>query len=120
MQRQLKFRAWAEVEKGHKRIIEWETSRRLIAEWIGNEERGVEIMAWTGLKDKNGKEIYEGDITEWGDSKEKCRIDFDGGCFIFYGEEAPKSYAALSGCNEYMVIIGNIYEHPELLAAKQN
>lgn len=75
----------------------------------------LELMQYTGLKDSNGKEIYEGDISldwrdkpvvvEWNDELGSC------GCC---------GWDEFQGCgfvNVYqgMEVIGNIYENPELL-----
>jgi len=79
-------------------------------------ENGIELMQFTGLLDKNGKEIYEGDITK--DSTGVCLIDWNdklasfclrrnGWAFDhFFGEAVDPSDVE---------VIGNIYENPELL-----
>ena len=78
------------------------------------------IMQYTGLKDKNGKEIYEGDIVknlehghvfsvEWGIENES----YAGWSGVWQGKTfvAPLYNGPLVNCE----IIGNIYENPELL-----
>lgn len=79
------------------------------------------INQYTGLKDKNGNEIYEGDIvrftTNWnikheGESK-KHEVIFRDGMFGIKDSQSG-SMIKLSGWASFEVI-GNIYENPELL-----
>ena len=81
-----------------------------------------EIIQYTGLHDKNGKEIYEGDIMNWpgkrnkGISEKAYRhvVVFKNGCFGYYlGLDFQNDLSELAKKYE---IIGNIYENPELLA----
>lgn len=73
------------------------------------------LMQYTGLKDKNGKEIYEGDILSTGNLESGHRIVevyFKDGCFYTKDESFKKWRVAGWRTTE---IIGNIYENPELL-----
>ena len=80
------------------------------------EDESLVFMQFTGLLDKNGKEIYEGDIVETPHKlmkKYKWQVIFHKGAFVlsdgigfryFYGKKYTQKYG----------VIGNIYENPEL------
>lgn len=82
--------------------------------------RNDEMQQFTGLRDKNGKEIYEGDVVEEGtvifnkDESRKLIVEFreSEACFSF--KEIPNS-AALCVYAKYCDVIGNIHENPDLL-----
>jgi uncharacterized phage protein (TIGR01671 family) len=69
------------------------------------------IMQYTGLKDKNGTEIYEGDLLENGEFHLKVR--FEEGTFTCTNRESPIMPLYMS--HSYMEVVGNVYENPELL-----
>lgn len=76
-----------------------------------------EVMQYTGLKDKNGKEIYEGDILEISGHPFQGSIGIDGNYEVAYNEYMELSCGGwyLHRMRHWAGVIGNIYENPELL-----
>jgi uncharacterized phage protein (TIGR01671 family) len=112
--REIKFRAWDKEEK------EFEIKTLLENGYCYDItfDKQMDIQQFTGLKDKNGKEIYEGDIVGWGKYNYCVYWDNEN------GEWATKDLAndkkgSLKKALEYnWEVIGNIYENPELLTNK--
>lgn len=99
-----------------------------IANKIENED--LILMQYTGLKDKQGKEIYEGDIilSKYFDEridkwvKRKAIIIFEDGCFMFQGTKNKYWISPLIniiGDTWTIEVIGNIHENSELLDNKK-
>lgn len=80
------------------------------------------VEQYTGLKDKNSTEIYEGDIVKYGDSVGEVFYDSEGACFNvsgFYNKSQDYPTMAFSEYgNDIMEVIGNIHENPELVEEK--
>lgn len=101
--RKIKFRFYSEV---HNKIIPWsEINKNHLHHYLSGKIDNVKSMQFTGLVDKNKKEIYEGDIIR-GETR-KFEVIFYAGMFT-----TDVGQYLLNG--EYE-IIGNIYENPELL-----
>jgi len=96
--------------------------------WYGDDEDSYEycdypLMQFTGLLDKNGKEVYEGDIVII--NNHRCEVKYGGMAFYFYGIEpyangrVKNSYDTVTNTEieklEFCEVIGNKYENPELL-----
>lgn len=110
--RDIKFRAW---DKKFKKMV----GLKGVQDFFSIRSDGLpsndnyELMQYTGLKDKNGKEIYEGDIVK--DKYGLKIVYFSKGAF--YLQDHDVLYW-LHDYNFYIEVIGTIYENPELLEDK--
>ena len=110
--REIKYRAW---DKDNNCMINnwYEITEEKFAKgrFLGRQKQtlATEVMQYTGLKDKNGKEIYEGDIVTSHFLQRNVEIHFEKGKFL------PQPVMASE--NEFEVL-GNIYKNPELLKEK--
>lgn len=118
MDREIKFRAWD--RKNKKFALEINMSQNPMY-WADQLHADWELTQFTGLHDKNGKEIYEGDIIEWKylQTWHKNEVRWVGGGFVVttsgfkddLNEPQDLSLVSILNCE----IIGNIYENPELI-----
>ncbi|WP_432352677.1 YopX family protein [Sporosarcina sp. A2] len=122
--REIKFRAWEKKMKEiipvhqidfEKKMINTESAWRLFDE--------IELMQYTGLKDKNGVEIYEGDILKESSTHPLVVFIKEGHTQISFKDFGIP-------CEEFIyrndiedmdiAVVGNIYENPELLAGEDD
>lgn len=106
--REIKFRVWNPNRKKMEKLN------------LYNIELEWPKLQYTGLKDKNRKEIYEGDIVEYpyGSTKTCKEVKWQDDTSGFYPfADSPEN----CGCcgmgknSKFVEVIGNIYENPELL-----
>ena len=127
MNREIKFRNWLKNEKGMLNDI---SSIKLDIKCIYYDNNDlfsyerksfdeIELMQYTGLKDKNGVEIYEGDIVRFttGTFTSIGIVGFWSGMFQVEDIEDDECTEILCYCDE-LEVLGNRFENPELLEAK--
>jgi len=131
MSREIKFRAWVKHAgfMGHveelflmNEYVNINLDEDPEAYCVGNSRSyifdKVEIMQFTGLHDKNGAEVFEGDVVKGKDYNDRRFIGeviFDSCQWYLKGVKQYKEYHALNKINYNFEIIGNIHQQPELL-----
>ena len=119
------FRAWDRTSNKEGKMVLWEELKKYKCEDVflpcEIEMVAVTLMQFTGLKDKNGVEIYEGDILKSFGNNFRFIVIFDRGCFCAKRADAEWTYTL----HDYFLrnnannlqgeIIGNIHQNPELL-----
>lgn len=126
-----KYRAWIKLEAEKQRmapvsditILKHGINILTDNHWYFYTDDEHELMEFTGLLDKNGKEIYEGDLVRYIDGIKEitCQVKFikEYACFgvewrnglLVSFEYLESTYTMLDD----LEVVGNIYENPELL-----
>jgi uncharacterized phage protein (TIGR01671 family) len=119
--KEIKFRAWDTLQGGKFEYWDSKINQYDGIFWTMIKHKSFkEPNQFTGLKDKNGKEIYEGDIlqrvlyfAEKEVGRDNVTVIFDYCSFCFLWKD--KTITTIKYLMDGFQIIGNIYENPELL-----
>ena len=119
--REIKFRAWDKENEKMMKVSSLHLENKEIS--VKENEtfhlfRMQDLMQYTGLKDKNGKEIYEGDILFFRDENMKYVVVWQDAAFIIKSIEIRKYSEKMCWLDDTEIcceIVGNIYENKKLL-----
>lgn len=128
MSRVIKFRAWDEAEKwmGEVSSVDFDEGYLFLTTRNSDDEnrfdlRAIPLLQFTGLHDKNGAEIYEGDVLLFNnsinDEKWKCVVVHRHGSFVceYLKDRTYNHFDCWNVPKVSWEVIGNIYENPHLL-----
>ena len=124
--REIKFRAWLKEDKKMVNVetmdftdksIQYLKRSEIINAYILRRESfdDVELMQFTGVNDKNGKEIYEGDIVVLNniENDNMCIVRYEHSSYRLEGWSLREDLSNVE--DRFLEVVGNIYENKNLL-----
>jgi len=129
MTSRFKFRLWCKFDSGKYGMLDHDNLAQRAVEDLFEIEEGDALMQSTGLLDKNGKEIFQGDIVKVelpDDHKAMLGVvtwDEEGADYEIRGKPEgldTEFYCALGLKWSIYEVLGNLYESPELLNKQNN
>ena len=109
----LKFRAWDKETQAMNGMAEIYRNKKQEIE-LHPRDGNIILMSFTGLVDKNGKDIFEGDIVSIDtDEFDLLVVKYEAG--IYWLMDGEESMEYLSDYYNYVTVVGNIYENAEMV-----
>lgn len=120
MTREIKFKMWHKKSKKMYKVEKLDIRDKFVYMWnylnyslsyFSLDE--VELMQCVGLKDRNGTDIYEGDILDYDGELWEVQYSIDDGMFVLYYDHVTENFSNMN--SKWFDVIGNIYEDSDLL-----
>ena len=103
-------------EKGNISSIRYAGETKYAHHYFEFDPNDVILMQYTGYKDMKGREVYEGDIVRYYDDRYEVKWIWAG---FYLRSIQDDGFDELATTENFIEVIGNIYENPELLETKK-